>query len=193
MQNKTPGEFLFKANMVPRRSENMKLIKAIAKFLSSQPSFFISQVPAYSSLLTCAEVPLSFIVREMASGCGDGSKTTSYSCFCTDSSSQMDGAISTAVASRCSTGPVSAATETVDVFASYCGLGVAKSGANATQALANATATVTQILTRSASTSLPVQTALAPIPSSVAAGYNYGKERVLYPAVAAIVALGASI
>lgn len=103
------------------------LLPFLATLVAAQ-RIFINQVPAYSSLPTCAEVPLSFIVRDMASGCGDGSKTTSYSCFCTDRSSKMNSIISTAVASRCSTGPISAATEAVEVFASYCGLGNAKYG-----------------------------------------------------------------
>ncbi|KAI6091715.1 hypothetical protein F4821DRAFT_225431 [Hypoxylon rubiginosum] len=172
------------------------LLPFLATLVAAQ-RIFINQVPAYSSLPTCAEVPLSFIVRDMASGCGDGSKTTSYSCFCTDRSSKMNSIISTAVASRCSTGPISAATEAVEVFASYCGLGNAKyASANTTQAVtapAYATATVTQTLTPSASTTLPEQTALSPIPSSVAVRLKYGKGRVLCTAMAAVVALGASV
>ncbi|KAI1214343.1 uncharacterized protein F4807DRAFT_455983 [Annulohypoxylon truncatum] len=94
---------------------------AFAAFADGQ-NVFIDEVSAYSSLPRCAEVPLSFIVRDMASGCGDGSKTSSYSCFCTASSSKMNNVISTAVASRCSTGPTSAAAQALDVFSSYCNL-----------------------------------------------------------------------
>ncbi|KAI1135790.1 hypothetical protein F5Y05DRAFT_415790 [Hypoxylon sp. FL0543] len=91
--------------------------------LAAGQSTFINNIPAYTLLPHCAEVPLSFIVRDMVSGCGDHQKTTSYSCFCTPSSSKMNGYISTAVASRCSTGPVTAASQAMDVFASYCALG----------------------------------------------------------------------
>lgn len=103
-------------------SSTTLLLPILLTFVVAQ-RVFIDKVPAYASLPHCAEVPLSFIVRDMASGCGDGGKTTSYSCFCTDSSSKMNRVISTAVSSRCSTGPAGAATKAVDVFASYCALG----------------------------------------------------------------------
>ncbi|KAK3984758.1 hypothetical protein QBC44DRAFT_385478 [Cladorrhinum sp. PSN332] len=62
---------------------------------------FINQLPEYSQLPSCAEPPLSTIVRNMASGCGDGGKTTSYACFCASSSAEFESIISKAVASKC--------------------------------------------------------------------------------------------
>ncbi|KAI1101404.1 hypothetical protein F4804DRAFT_12152 [Jackrogersella minutella] len=97
------------------------LLVASIIFATAQ-QIFIDHVPAYAELPSCAEIPSSFIVRDMASGCGDGGKTTSYSCLCTASSSKMDGVINTAVASRCATGPVTVASQALDVFASYCDL-----------------------------------------------------------------------
>ena len=82
---------------------------------------FINQVPEYSQLPVCAEVPLSQIVRNMVSGCGDGGRTTSYDCFCVASSTRFAKVISTAVASKCPADDdgVSAA---LDVFDSFCQL-----------------------------------------------------------------------
>ncbi|KAI1456515.1 hypothetical protein F4805DRAFT_458721 [Annulohypoxylon moriforme] len=164
------------------------LVMVLATFVTGQ-QIFINKVPAYSSLPHCAELPLSFIVRDMASGCGDGSKTTSYSCFCTASSSKMDGIISTAVASRCSTGPTNAATQALDVFSSYCNLGNSNRTVtgNATSP-ATANATVTQTVTSTPTMSMPVQTALSPIPSSNVAGKYSTDIRVLVYVVAAVMA-----
>ncbi|KAI0885117.1 uncharacterized protein GGS22DRAFT_162807 [Annulohypoxylon maeteangense] len=164
------------------------LLAAMATFVSSQ-QIFINKVPAYSSLPHCAELPLSFIVRDMASGCGDGSKTTSYSCFCTASSSKMSGIISTAVASRCSTGPTNAATRALDVFSSYCnpeGSNRTITGNITSPAVANAT--ITQTVTSTPTTSMPIETALSPIPSSNLAGKYSADIRVPIYAVAAILA-----
>ncbi|KAI0180734.1 hypothetical protein GGR52DRAFT_566992 [Hypoxylon sp. FL1284] len=159
--------------------------------LAEAQRHFIDEVPAYKDLPVCAEIPVSLIVRDMASGCGDNSQTTSYSCFCTASSSKMDHILSTAVASRCSTGPVSAPSVALDVFASYCDLGKANktSSANATQT----TATVTQTLTPSASSTLPAPTALTPIPSNVASGPHDRTIPFLCSAMAVAAALGATI
>ena len=106
----------------------LTLTTAIAFFkLTSTQHVFINQVPEYSSLSSCAEVPLSTIVRDMEQGCGDGGKTTSYSCFCTASFSKFSEKISKAVASDCTnTAGGVEATEVlgaVDVFSAYCALG----------------------------------------------------------------------
>ncbi|KAI2465617.1 hypothetical protein F4781DRAFT_408689 [Annulohypoxylon bovei var. microspora] len=158
------------------------LLVAFAVFVASQ-HVFIDQIPAYASLPQCAEVPLSFIVRDMDRGCGDDGRTTSYSCFCTASSSKMNGIISTSVASRCSTGPMTAASQALDVFSSYCGLGSSgKNAGNATSlATANATATITRTVTSTPSMSVALETALSPIPSSnLAAMSSEGKRVYLY-------------
>ncbi|KAI0133377.1 hypothetical protein F4776DRAFT_133035 [Hypoxylon sp. NC0597] len=166
----------------------------LAVFAAGQ-RIFIDTVPAYASLPHCAEVPLSFIVRDMASGCGDGGKTTSYSCFCTDSSSKMNGVISTAVASRCSIGPVTAASQAVDVFASYCGLGNPghlTSGNRTSPVTANATATLTHTVTPIPSRSTPVETALSPIPSNFATGSSGSKQIFICATIATILSLSLS-
>lgn len=93
-------------------------------------SIFIDAIPEYSALPVCAENALSEIVRDMASGCGDDSKTTSFSCFCTDSSSQFASIISTQVESDCSTETTTAVSEALGVFSDYCAQGSASTGSN---------------------------------------------------------------
>ena len=85
--------------------------------------YFIDSIPAYSALPQCAVLPLSKIVRGMVSGCGDGGKTTSYSCFCTASSSRISSIISSNVQSACPTTTQGAADDALNVFSSYCALG----------------------------------------------------------------------
>lgn len=87
-------------------------------------------LPGYSQLTSCAVEPLSTIVRGMSSGCGDDGSLTSYTCFCTGSSSKMNSIISSVVSTECKshsnvtsfvTAQVSSA---IAVFDSYCALGV---------------------------------------------------------------------
>lgn len=91
--------------------------------LSSAQRLFIDAIPAYAELPVCAADQLRTIVKNMKSGCGDGSRTTSYSCFCTDSSSQFSQVISTKVASACLPETTTAVEAAADVFSSYCALG----------------------------------------------------------------------
>lgn len=84
--------------------------------------YYLDQADGYSALPSCAEVPISSIVRDMVSGCGDGGRTISYSCFCTASSDRFSNLIATAVAKNCgqSNAEVASATQ---VFDAYCQLG----------------------------------------------------------------------
>ncbi|KAF3039405.1 hypothetical protein E8E12_008663 [Didymella heteroderae] len=60
----------------------------------------------------------------MANGCGDGSKTTSYNCFCHTSSSYFSSLIGSKVESACATdNPDLQRTSAVDLFETYCHLG----------------------------------------------------------------------
>lgn len=91
--------------------------------LAQQPTptpFYINQVPAYSSLPSCAERPLSTIVRGMARGCGDHNAVTSYDCFCTSSSSFFASVISSSVSKEC--GQAASAEAALEVFGGYCAL-----------------------------------------------------------------------
>jgi hypothetical protein len=83
---------------------------------------FINLVPEYSSLESCAVGPISTIVRNMALGCGDEGATTSYSCFCTESSTHWNDVIASSVSAECS-GTVSDVVSALEVFQSYCSLG----------------------------------------------------------------------
>ncbi|KAI0901156.1 hypothetical protein F4806DRAFT_183139 [Annulohypoxylon nitens] len=164
------------------------LLVLFATFGAGQ-RYFINTLSAYSALPSCAEKPLSFIVRDMESGCGDHKQTTSYSCFCTASSSKMKSIINSAVASRCSTGPTNAATQALDVFSSYCDIGASNKiiTGNATSP-ASANATVTQTVTSTPSLTMPVETALSPIPSTNLAGGRTGGAIVPLYAIAIVLA-----
>ncbi|KAK0639561.1 hypothetical protein B0T16DRAFT_463225 [Cercophora newfieldiana] len=84
---------------------------------------YINQVPEYSHLPACAEVPLSTIVRNMEAGkCGDGGRETSFSCFCGTSSTAFNSMISEAVSSRCMPQLPDAMGSALAVFDSYCHL-----------------------------------------------------------------------
>lgn len=85
-------------------------------------SIFINIMPGWYSLDPCAEQPLSTIVRDMLSGCGDNSGTTSFSCFCSASSTQFQSVISRAVAIQCHNDTREIAMAN-DVFSEYCQLG----------------------------------------------------------------------
>lgn len=96
-----------------------------AQISVTQTKNFIDTVLGYKELSSCAESVLSTIVRDEHRGCQDTYAITSYSCFCTDSSSFMSGAISNGVVASC---PASIradqASSALGVFASYCALGV---------------------------------------------------------------------
>jgi len=104
-------------------------IKAAAAAESPNPPkpdttpIYIDRVPGYEALESCAVYPLSTIVRNMWRGCGDGSKLTSYACFCKSSYSKFSWQISTAVAENCGSAQETLATSAVDVFHSYCTYG----------------------------------------------------------------------
>lgn len=86
---------------------------------------WINTVSGYSDLSSCAINVLSTIVRDESSGCGDGGATTSYTCFCTDSSSHFSSVITSAISHSCATSIWSAqASSAIQVFDSYCDLGV---------------------------------------------------------------------
>ncbi|EOD48344.1 hypothetical protein UCRNP2_4914 [Neofusicoccum parvum UCRNP2] len=91
-----------------------------------ETKIWINQVDGYSKLVPCAQDPLSTIVRGMASGCGDDNSYTSYTCFCTGSSSKMATIISKAVSTTCrnSSAPQQISSA-LDVFDQYCAIGVA--------------------------------------------------------------------
>lgn len=98
------------------------LLLVIAAVASAQ-RIFIDAIPAYSELPICAAEQLRTVVKNMEKGCGDDRKTTSYSCFCTDSSSYFSGVISTSVASACLPETTTAVDAAADIFSSYCALG----------------------------------------------------------------------
>lgn len=101
-----------------------------------QTKNFIDTISGYTDLSTCAENVLSTVVRAEYSGCGDTYAVTSYTCFCTDSSSFMSSVISSDVSASCPASVAAAqASSALGVFDAYCELGVAAglSGARTTQ------------------------------------------------------------
>lgn len=101
----------------PVTSLSLLVIGAVAQHV------FIDNIqPAYDNLPACAEVPLSTLIRDMVSGCGDGGRMTSFSCFCTQRSTDFVEMISTEVVSHCTQSEKALASSAVSVFHSYCGL-----------------------------------------------------------------------
>ena len=93
-------------------------------------TYWLNQAAGYSALPTCAEAPISSIVRGMVSGCGDGGSATSYSCFCTASSDKFQSIIATSVAEECGSSGTQVASAT-SVFHEYCLMGKNASTSNA--------------------------------------------------------------
>lgn len=86
---------------------------------------YIDTISGYDDLSTCAENVLSTIVRAQSSGCGDNGALTSYSCFCTDSSSHFSYEITSAVSVTCDSAIApEQASSAIRVFDAYCALGV---------------------------------------------------------------------
>jgi hypothetical protein len=107
------------------------LVWALAALESLSQSIYIDRVPEYASLPCCAQIPVSIIVRDMKNGCGDGNALTSYTCFCTSSSSHFSSLISTEAMAGC-LGNSTDASRAVDVFSSYCEVGVSGTQASLT-------------------------------------------------------------
>ena len=109
--------------MAPKTS--LTLLLAVPFFslsLAQRTSIFINKGPEYSALPSCAERPLSTIVRDMSLGCGDHNSLTSYDCFCTSSSSHFSSLISKSVSQQCAATSPAAVTSALEVFNSYCEL-----------------------------------------------------------------------
>lgn len=86
---------------------------------------YIDTISGYKDLASCAADVLSTVVRGEYSGCADTYALTSYTCFCTDSSSYMSAVISRDVLSSCASSGASAqASSAGAVFDAYCQLGV---------------------------------------------------------------------
>jgi hypothetical protein len=94
-------------------------------------AYWINQLDNYSSLPVCAEGPISTIVRGMVKGCGDGGRATSYSCFCTKSSSAFKDLIASSVEKACS-GTGSEVVSATALFEEYCSLGIKQTSATTT-------------------------------------------------------------
>ena len=163
-------------------------------YVSSCQQIFINNVPGYSELDTaCAPPQLSTIVRDMYSGCGDQGQTTSYSCFCSVSSSYMESVISTAILSVCpgSTAAVSSASA---VFHDYCQIGATIQTTSVTSASSMTAAAKTDAA--STTTTSPTATASSS-PSAVATSNSDGRLSrgakvaigVVIPVVALVVAI----
>jgi len=98
------------------------LFLAILTKASGPTKLFIDSVPEYDILEQCAENQVSSIIRNMNFGCGDGSQTTSYACFCYQSSAKFSRMVSTRVSSACTKSP-GQDSSAVEVFSKYCELG----------------------------------------------------------------------
>ncbi|KAK0662019.1 hypothetical protein DIS24_g2450 [Lasiodiplodia hormozganensis] len=101
---------------------------------------YIDTISGYIELSTCAEGVLSTVVRAQQSGCGDNQALTSYTCFCTDSSSYFRRMISTEVTNSCGSAGTEQASSAVEIFDGYCALGV-EHGLSTTSSAQSATGT----------------------------------------------------
>lgn len=91
-----------------------------------QTKNYIDTISGYDELSSCAVSVLSTIVRDEISGCQDTYALTSYTCFCTDSSSYFSNVISRDVVAGCESSVAAPqATSALGVFDAYCALGVA--------------------------------------------------------------------
>ena len=116
---------IHRLKMASRMSTRLVLLAFVQMvFASEQIKLFINQLPEYTSIADCAEGQISTIVRDMVNGCGDGSKTTSYNCFCHTSSSYFNSLIGSKVERACATdNPDLQKTSALDLFGAYCHLG----------------------------------------------------------------------
>lgn len=86
---------------------------------------YIDTISGYNELSECAVSVLSTVVRDENSGCQDTYALTSYTCFCTDSSSFISNVISRDVVSGCDSSVAAPqVTSALSVFDAYCALGV---------------------------------------------------------------------
>lgn len=81
---------------------------------------YINQLSDYSLLGRCAEPQVSTIVRNMAFGCGDGGKMTSFACFCSSSSSDYDSMIGLHVRTACGAAAATEEPKARSLFNAYC-------------------------------------------------------------------------
>lgn len=114
------------------RSSQLTTLATLVVFLTTrcladgETKNYINTVPGYSQLAPCAEHPLSTVVRGMSQGCGENADAiTSYTCFCTLSSSYMSSVISKGVSSQCrNSSALQQVSSAIAVFDAYCDLGV---------------------------------------------------------------------
>ncbi|KAK0717535.1 hypothetical protein B0T26DRAFT_298961 [Lasiosphaeria miniovina] len=187
----------------------MKLTVAIPVLLGAGTTqvyaqkIYIDKAPGYAELPPCAKVPVSTIVRDMKRGCGDGGRYTSFSCFCTASSSKFASVIGTDVAARCAASGIASQglVAALSVFDSYCR--VLSTGATTTAPATLAAPTLAAATaTPAISSSIPTDTAVAngtiyspvrvptaPVPSPTAAGARVGAVKILPWACGAALAL----
>lgn len=86
---------------------------------------YIDTISGYDELSECAVSVLSTVVRDENSGCQDTYALTSYTCFCTDSSSFFSNVISRDVVAGCDSSVAAPqVTSALSVFDAYCALGV---------------------------------------------------------------------
>lgn len=107
---------------------NIALIIGRARSSSAtapQTKNYIDTISGYDELSACAVRVLSTVVRDENSGCQDTYALTSYTCFCTDSSSYFNNVISRDVVAGCNSSIAAPqATSALGVFDAYCALGV---------------------------------------------------------------------
>ncbi|KAF2852331.1 hypothetical protein T440DRAFT_477792 [Plenodomus tracheiphilus IPT5] len=167
---------------------------------------FINQLSDYGILSTCAEQQISTIVRDMSYGCGDGSRTTSFACFCYTSSTQFDSMIGAHVRTAC---PNDAAEEMKarDLFHEYCEIPITAgfsggqipvkttsseivSSFSSAQSSSSTNPTKTSTISQSASTSSPPSASTIPAADTGDPRSTIIALSVTLPLLALLIAIG---
>ncbi|KAK1634506.1 hypothetical protein BDP81DRAFT_60223 [Colletotrichum phormii] len=165
------------------------LLLLLSNLRQAHATYYLNQANGYDSLPSCAEPPISSIVRDMVAGCGDGGRTTSYSCFCTASSDRFREIIATSVAKNCgrSGAEVESATS---VFDAYCQMEktdkVTTSAIEVTSASATATASAADTVSASPVSSGSLTSIASPTSSSSPAFPSSGSSGISTGAIVAV-------
>ncbi|KAK1728686.1 uncharacterized protein BDZ83DRAFT_608911 [Colletotrichum acutatum] len=165
------------------------LLLLLGSFRQAHATYYLNQADGYDSLPSCAEQPISSIVRDMVAGCGDGGKTTSYSCFCTASSDRFREIIATSVAKNCGRSGVEVESAT-SVFDAYCQMEktdkVTTSATELTSTSATGTASAADTASASPVSSGGLTSVASPTSSSSPAASNPNNSGISTGAIVAV-------
>jgi hypothetical protein len=115
------------------------LLPAVLPMASAQTTFSIENASGYSKLTPCASRAVNGVVRGQRQGC---TMSSSYACFCSQSSSRFNSVVSRAVTKTCqgNSDAQGFATSAQAVFSDYCAMGaIARNVASSTSSSGSST------------------------------------------------------